>query len=186
MFVITGGPGSGKTSLIEALAQGAYINDRQFSAPLLTMPETGRAIIQDQIAIGGTALPWADRNAFAELMLSWACRSYREAMASKGPVVLDRGIADIMGYLMLCNLPVPAHMRRAAELYRYNPLVFIAPHWPDIYVQDAERKQDERLAEATCRMMGQVYTNLGYDVVPLPLVSVQERADFVRAHIAAA
>jgi predicted ATPase len=53
-FVITGGPGSGKTTLIEALgARG-----------LRHMSEAGRAIIQDQLAIGGSALPWADRRAF--------------------------------------------------------------------------------------------------------------------------
>lgn len=38
------------------------------------MPEAGRAIIQDQVAIGGAALPWADRLAFSELMLGWELR----------------------------------------------------------------------------------------------------------------
>ena len=35
------------------------------------MPEAGSAIIQDQTAIRGEALPWSDRSAFAELMLAW-------------------------------------------------------------------------------------------------------------------
>src|SRR3546814_9419519 len=59
--VITGGPGSGKSTLIEALAVEGFDH----------MPEAGRAIIRDQVAIGGAALPWADRAAFAELMLGW-------------------------------------------------------------------------------------------------------------------
>lgn len=42
-IVITGGPGSGKTTLIEALARAGF----------QTMPEAGRAIIQDQARIGG-------------------------------------------------------------------------------------------------------------------------------------
>jgi predicted ATPase len=72
-FVITGGPGSGKSTLIDALAQRG----------LGAMPEAGRAIIQDQLAIGGEALPWSDRRAFAELMLGWEMRSYRAALAQR-------------------------------------------------------------------------------------------------------
>ena len=73
------------------------------------MPEAGRAIIQDQRAIGGSALPWADRSAFAELMLGWELRSYREAQSYDGRILFDRGIPDIIGYLELSGLPVPPH-----------------------------------------------------------------------------
>lgn len=174
LFVITGGPGSGKSSLIAALAETG----------VATMPEAGRAIIQDQVAIGGDALPWADRAAFAQQMLGWELRSHREARALAGPVVLDRGIPDVIGYLRLCGLPVPAKAERAAEMFRYNHTVFIAPHWPEIYARDAERKQDAAEAQATHDMMAQVYAELGYALVMLPLASVAERARFVRAHLA--
>lgn len=173
LFVITGGPGSGKSSLIAALAaQG-----------MATMPEAGRAIIQDQVAIGGDALPWGDRNAFAAQMLGWELRSHREACALPGPVVLDRGVPDVIGYLRLCELPVPSHMDRAAAACRYNRTVFIAPHWPAIYAQDAERKQDEAEAAATHDMMARVYAGLGYALVSLPLAGVEERARFVMERI---
>lgn len=173
LFIVTGGPGSGKTSLIEALA----------ARGVRCMPEAGRAIIQDQCAIGGDALPWADRTRFAELMLGWEMRSHREAQSLEGPVILDRGIPDVMGYLMLCGLPVPEPVRKAAEFYRYNRRVFIAPHWPAIFRQDAERRQSSGEAEATFQMMERVYAALGYELVPLPLASVEARADFVMAGI---
>src|SRR3546814_10617091 len=63
-------------------------------------------IIRDQVAIGGTALPWADRAAFAELMLGWELRSWHEAHDRAGPVIFDRGVPDVIGYLRLCGLPV--------------------------------------------------------------------------------
>ena len=81
------------------------------------MPEAGRAIIQDQVAVGGTALPWSDRLAFAELMLSWEMRSYRAAQEIAGPVIFDRGLPDVVGYLRLSGLPVPPHIERAANLF---------------------------------------------------------------------
>lgn len=148
------------------------------------MPEAGRAIIQDQVAIDGTALPWKDREAFAALMLTWEMRSHREALAGSSPVVFDRGIPDVIGYLRLYSLPVPSFVIRAAEQRRYAKKVFIAPHWPAIFVQDAERKQGMAEAEATYHAMVEAYTGLEYELVPLPLASVAKRAKFVRAYIA--
>lgn len=175
LFVITGGPGSGKSSLVEALSAQGFRH----------MPEAGRAIIQDQVGIGGDAVPWQNRAAFAELMLGWEMRSYREAMHSETPVIFDRGVPDVLGYLALCHLPAAAHMHKAAELYRYNRTVFITPHWPAIFTQDAERKQSAQEAAATCDVMRQTYGALGYRVVDVPLAPVAVRAAFVARVVAA-
>jgi predicted ATPase len=171
--IITGGPGSGKSTLIDALAAKGFHH----------MPEAGRAIIRDQVAIGGTALPWADRIAFAELMLGWELRSWHEAGDLAGPVIFDRGLPDVVGYLHLCGLPVATHVERAADLFRYRPRVFIAPPWREIFVADAERKQDWAEAQATYEAMVTVYTGFGYELVTLPIAPVGERARFVRAAI---
>jgi predicted ATPase len=109
-FVITGGPGAGKSTLIQALQRAGYP----------TMGEAGRAIIQEQVAIGGRALPWNDPLLFAELMLSWDMRSYRSAEESEELVFFDRGVVDVIGYLRLIGKPVPTYMEKAAREFRYN------------------------------------------------------------------
>ncbi|MGH3905836.1 MAG: AAA family ATPase [Pseudonocardiaceae bacterium] len=154
-FVLTGGPGSGKTTLLDRLVQSGFA----------TTGEAGRGVIKDQAAIGGPALPWADRQLFAELMLSWEMRSYRHAQQQDGVVVFDRGIPDVLGYLRLCGLSVPAHVSAAAERFRYNRWVFIAPPWPEIFEQDSERRQDLDEAERTYEVMVDTYTGLGYELV---------------------
>jgi predicted ATPase len=174
LYIITGGPGSGKTSLIEAL--GAH--------GVSHMPEAGRAIIQDQVDIGGVALPWDNREAFAALMLGWEMRSYREAVPARGPIIFDRGIPDVIGYLQLCGLPIPKPAIRAAEQRRYAKTVFIAPPWPAIFEHDAERKQTLAEAEATYHAMVEVYSQLGYELVQLPLAPIPDRARFVLDRIA--
>ncbi|WP_287159622.1 hypothetical protein [Mesorhizobium sp.] len=45
---------------------------------------------------------------------------------------------DTLGYLRLTGLPVPDHVRNAAERFRYASLVFTAPPWPAIFRQDSE------------------------------------------------
>jgi predicted ATPase len=170
-FVLTGGPGSGKTTLIEALRAEGFA----------TAPEAGRGIIRDQTAIGGPALPWQDRALFAELMLSWELRSWHVARTEPGPVFFDRGAPDTIGYLRLCGLPVPDHVASAVRKFRYARRVFVAPPWPQIFTQDEERKQTLDEAERTFRSVTGVYAELGYELVPLPLAPVEERVRFVIA-----
>ncbi|WP_292331635.1 AAA family ATPase, partial [Mesorhizobium sp.] len=122
---------------------------------------------------------WQDRGFFAELMLSWELRSWRAAHAEAGPVFFDRGAPDTIGYLRLCGLPVPNHVASAAEKFRYARRVFVTPPWPEIFTQDEERKQTLEEAERTFRSVTGVYAELGHELVPLPLASVEERVRFV-------
>jgi len=169
LFVVTGGPGAGKTTLLAALATAGHA----------VAPEAGRAIIRDQLAIDGPALPWRDRALFAEMMLSFDLRSHGEAQASASPVFFDRGVPDSIGYLRLCGLPVPEHFDRAARGFRYARIVFAAPPWRAIYARDAERKQDFAEAERTYEAVTAAYRDHGYELVELPRADVGTRAAFV-------
>lgn len=173
LFVLTGGPGSGKSTLIRALAQAGHA----------CAEEAGRGIIRDQTAIGGSALPWIDPAAFAEQMLGWDLRSHRGARTHPGPVFFDRGVPDIVGYLRLHGLPVPPHLARAVALFRYEKQVFIAPPWPAIYERDDERRQSPEEAERTHRSMVATYGDCGYELVELPRSPVPERVAFILARV---
>jgi predicted ATPase len=174
LFVVTGGPGSGKSTLIDALGRSGFAHS----------VEAGRGIIQDQVAIGGSAVPWGDRLAFAELMLAWEIRSYHTAEDQPGPVFFDRGVPDVVGYLRLSGLAVPRHMETAAETFRYNRRVFIAPPWPEIFGQDSERKQSFDEAVRTYAAMVATYRDFGYALVEIPPCTVEERVRFVIESIA--
>jgi predicted ATPase len=172
-FVVTGGPGSGKSTLLDAL----------FQAGCSRSIEAGRAIIQDQVAIGGGALPWSDPSAFAELMLSWEMRSYHIAETQTGPVFFDRGVIDVLGYLRLVGRSTPAHMQRAAETFRYNRHVFIAPPWQEIFATDWERKQDFEEAVRTYDALRATYTAYNYELIEIPRVTIPERVRFLLTQV---
>jgi len=173
LHVVTGGPGSGKSTLIEALA----------AAGVATSPEVGRAIIREEVAAGGTALPWRDHRAFAERMVEREIAAHRAALATGRPVVLDRGVPDVIGFLRISGLAVPPHIDAAARACRYNPRVFIAPWWPDIFTTDAERKQTPQEARATFAVMVATYRDYGYRLVELPRATVAARVAFVMDQI---
>ena len=174
-YIITGGPGSGKTTLLNALKQQGYQHSQ----------EAGRHIIQDQLKIGGKALPWLDPAFFAEMMLSWEMRSHLLATqeTSDRPYFFDRGMADIAGYLTLSGLSVPDHVHQAVHHHTYNRTVFIAPHWPEIYQLDNERKQTPQEAERTFAFMVQTYQAYGFTLLHLPKTDIKARVEFMLSHI---
>lgn len=168
-FVLTGGPGAGKTTLIAALsAKGFAVTE-----------EAGRGVIRNEMQAKGDALPWQDREQFAESMFEWELASYRQALRQAGTVFFDRGLPDTIGYLRLEGLPVPAWMEEEAWRLRYNTRVFIAPPWKQIFGPDEERRQSWQVAVATYETMACTYAEFDYTLVELPLAPVPERVRFL-------
>lgn len=172
-YVFTGGPGSGKSSMINELKRLGYC----------CAPESGRAVIQQQMADGGEALPWADKAKFRDAMLEEDKRLYQHYSHLNEPVFFDRGIVDSYGYSKLESLPISAEIMHCCKTYRYAKQVFIFPPWQEIYVNDNERKQDFSTAVATYEMMKQVYQELGYDFLEVPKASVQDRVQFILSRV---
>jgi predicted ATPase len=173
-FVITGGPGGGKTTLINKLRERGII----------CVDEVGRAIIQTQIKIDGRGLPWVDLQLFEELILQQNVSNYLAA-DPETLTVFDRGIVDHTGGAIMTGAPVATHIRTAVDRFRYNQTVFVAPPWLEIYTTDSERRQDFAEAVRTHDAMVWAYRAEGFSIVPLPLASVEERADFVLERIGA-
>ncbi len=167
--MITGGPGMGKTSLIDALTALDYT----------CVEESGRQLIKEQLAAAGAALPWKDQALFAEAMFAAAVKDFSQHQTNDQPVIFDRGIIDVIGYLTLCGLLVPDEMKQAAKELRYNQQVFITPPWEEIYRNDAERKQTFAEAVATYEVMKKVYAEFGYSLMELPKCTVAQRIDFM-------
>ncbi len=168
-FMITGGPGAGKSALIEALRRRGEA----------CVEESGRAIILDQLRIRGRGLPGVDLGLYAELVLARDLANFRAFAGAPGRVFFDRGVAELAGYFTPSGLEVPPHMRRAAEVCRYNRRVFAAPPWKAIYVNDSERTQTFAEAEAVFQAACQACRAAGYELIELPLDSVEARVDFV-------
>jgi len=66
-------------------------------------------------------------------------------------------------------------------MFRYHRRVFVTPPWPQIFAPDTERKQTFEQAEATYETMIETYSAFGYELIPLPLHSVEERVRLVLA-----
>jgi predicted ATPase len=174
LVVISGGPGSGKTTVLFELQRRGF----------RCAPEVARQIIQEQVRGGGTALLWADRSLYTKIMLERSIDSYKEHSPALQPTFCDRGIPDTLTYARLIGLTDEAAARTACDQYRYAPQIFIAPPWKEIYATDTERKQDFAEAERTFALLKQVYQECKYELIELPKSSPADRADFILNQLA--
>ena len=169
--VITGGPGSGKTTLCEKLSQeGIAIGN-----------ESGRAILQRP---DGHDLRKRDPLSYALEILKLDIEKFRTANSSTETWLFDRGFPDNAGFLDLMGLAKPKELDQACRDYRYAGSVFVAPPWREIYRGDPVRIQDWHEAKATHVAVSAAWQEYGYDLVELPRASIEERALFVKKRLA--
>ena len=94
---------------------------------------------------------------------------------------LDRAIPDICGYLAQANLDIDVTYREASQGY-HSQALFCRPE-ASIYVQDEVRPYPFEEALEIHHALVTVYQELGYEVVEVPFMSVEERALFVKSHL---
>jgi predicted ATPase len=167
-YIITGGPGAGKTSLLAALQSRNYACSQEVS----------RQLIMEGSAQGSSCLPWIDLPSFAERAFGRMVEAW-QAAAEDEFTFFDRGIPDIIAYLRVAGLPVPEKIELALRLYPYTKKVFLLPAWEDIYVRDPARWQTFGEAEILYHQIQSVYRSSGYEIVELQKCPVEQRADLV-------
>jgi len=166
-FVIAGGPGSGKSTLLHALAgEGEFCYE-----------EASRTLIREQLARGGRLLPWGDLRGFAQECGARMCAQLADSMP-RGRCFFDRGLPDLIGYLSHGGQCAPDAWRAAARDYAH--MVFFAPPWREIYVNDAERPQTFAEAQDLSAHIRRAYLDCGFRLVDLVTGSVADRLGQVR------
>lgn len=161
-IVITGGPCSGKTSIIEALKQkGHYCFD-----------EVSREIIQSMNI--KTSFKNID---FEETVFKKRKADYLNA--PQGISFYDRSMLDNIAYLRKNKHNIPKHFQEDCNNYRYHSTVFITPPWEDIYHKDNERLEDFEEAIRIFEALKKIYIESNYNLIELPRLSNKERIVYI-------
>ncbi|UNY99951.1 AAA family ATPase [Zhouia spongiae] len=171
-FVITGGPGVGKTTVLKELENRNY----------KVIPEIARELIREQNQNNGNALPWKNKELYKDLMFERSVKSFEQTGRTENkekPVFFDRGFLDAVCYAKLIGSEISEQMESYAKKWRYHKNVFIFPPWRDIYEKDNERKQDWNEAVLTFEKMTETYKNYGYAIIEIPKMPVNERVEFI-------
>ncbi|MDG1881724.1 MAG: ATP-binding protein [Schleiferiaceae bacterium] len=165
-IVLTGAPGTGKSSTVNALEKFGY--------PV--MKEVSREY-WDKTGYGsGGEDPWRNLITFSKAIWELRAQQYTEAESMHGPVFYDRSIIDVLAYIDAGNKEAEAAMNPAP--YRYNK-VFIFPPWEEIYKQDDGRWEPFSTCELVDKSVRETYDRYGYHLIEVPKCTIQERVNFI-------
>ena len=171
-YIITGAPGTGKTTIINALKKEGYSCDKEIS----------RELIVEQLAIRGNILPWKDQISFENQI---ANRRYKQYLDSPENCIcfFDRSNIDCIAYLNSNKLEATSQIIEIIKNCTFNKTVFYTPIWEEIYKNDSERQESFYQSIKIDKNLKDSYIKFGYVLIEIPKLSVEERVKFILTQI---
>ena len=167
--VITGGPGTGKTSIIECMNE----------MNLNVFDESSREVTKKHKNNSSGQYFLSNPIDFSNILMNKRKKQFENGSNSTNDYFFyDRGIPDILAYLNFKKIEYKNSMIENVLNFKYDA-VFIAEPWKDIYINDSERYEtyDELIEIDIC--IKKIYKQLGYDIILLPKKSVKDRVTFI-------
>ena len=168
-ILLIGGPGSGKTSIINALTEKGYV----------CYPEISRQVTLEAQKTGIDQLFLKEPLLFSELLLKGRINQFNNAVKENTACVfLDRGIPDVLAYMHYIGDAYPAAFDDACKNNIYTK-VFILPPWEAIYVSDNERYENFEQAKLIHNHLVETYESYGYQLTEVPKANLETRITFI-------
>lgn len=170
-FVLTGGPNSGKTTIIEELDKLGY----------KTVPEAARMYIDKKVKRGlKVGQIRNDEKYFQQQVIKMKIRNESE-LEPKEITFLDRGMHDTEAYLKLFNLTIEAWVSRAIKMTRYKK-VFLLETLPNYQKDYARTESIDHLKKLT-QLLYNAYSNAKMQPVVVPPLNIIDRVKFILSHV---
>ncbi|WP_313804566.1 AAA family ATPase [Flavobacterium sp.] len=169
IVLIIGGPGSGKTTVIDGLTQKGYV----------CYPEVSREVIHEARKQGIEQLFLEKPLLFSELLLEGRKRQFQSAEKEADDFVfIDRGIPDVLAYMHYIGDAYPAFFDQACKDHKYSQ-IFILPPWEEIYTSDDARYETYEQAVLIHQHLIETYEKYGYHLIEVPKDTLENRVDFI-------
>lgn len=165
-YVITGGPCSGKTTIVNILAERGY----------KTTVEDARHYIDSQLAIGKTVKEIRKHQAEFQLKVLNLQIEQESSLSPDEVVFLDRAIPDARAYYRFLDIPEDDVLTKMMAIVSYKK-IFILDYLP--LVEDYARHEDRAAQKKIHQMITDVYESLPFPVIHVPVRPAKERVDFI-------
>lgn len=173
IVVLIGGPGSGKTTLIEKLTEKGHT----------CYPEISRDVIMEARRQGIEQLFLEKPLLFSELLLEGRKKQYHNALTEEKEIVfIDRGIPDVLAYMHYIGDAYPAFFDQACRDHVYTKIFFLPP-WEEIYTADEARYENYEQAGLISQHLQETYKSYGYNLIEVPKDTPDNRILFILGHL---
>lgn len=168
--VITGGPSTGKTTLINMLEKRGYNTTIEHARHYIdTMRSEGETIEELR----------SNKRKFQLGVLDMQIKQ-EEDIQPKDLVFLDRAIPDAMAYYQFLMLDFDEKLLNAVKDTSYKK-IFILDRLP--FTKDYARTEDEEDQKKIHQLIINVYTSLRFPIVTVPVLPPMERVQFILNNI---
>ena len=168
-IVITGGPGTGKTTIINELKLRNYTCLEEISRQV-TLEAQKKGI--DQLFLTEPLL-------FSDMLLDGRKKQFELIKDTEADLVFyDRGIPDIVAYMDYLKTNYPKRFNIACTTHKYDHIFILAP-WQEIYVSDNERYENYEQAVEIHHHLIAAYVRFGYALHDVPFGPVEDRANYI-------
>ncbi|WP_299117395.1 ATP-binding protein [uncultured Winogradskyella sp.] len=178
-IVITGGPATGKTAIIDDLAsRGHYCFEEVIRKLTAKAKDTGDItdLHSNPIALV------SDSNAFNTNLINLRIDDFNDAtIAKEKQVFYDRGIPDVLAYMSYFDQPISEAFNTICKTYKYDK-IFLLPPWEAIYTDDGERFETFEQAVDIYHKLKETYQEFDYSIIEVPFGTIEERTDFIISH----
>lgn len=164
-IVITGGPGFGKTSIVQELKKLGY--------PVVG--ESSRKLINELKEKEGKD-PRVDRVRFQNLIEQKRIDDFNNN--NQDIVFFDRGIHDEIAYSLYYNQTASEACLKFCNENRFGQ-VFIVTPWEKIHEHDELRKESFEDAVKLHHLILDAYKKTRHNIIIIPKLSLQKRVEFV-------
>jgi hypothetical protein len=174
IVVLIGGPGTGKTTLIEELLAQGYC----------CYPEISRQVTLEARKQGIEQLFLEKPLLFSELLLEGRINQYKNAVEEPHEwVFIDRGIPDVLAYMHYIGDSYPTHFDAACKEHVYTK-IFMLPPWEAIYESDEARYENFEQATLIAQHLTETYAHYGYQLIEVPKATPADRVAFILQSLA--
>ncbi len=168
-IVITGGPGTGKSSIIHKLEEKGE----------KCLHEISRQVTLEAQKEGIAQLFLEKPLLFSEKLLEGRLNQFLTAEKERSHhIFIDRGLPDVVAYMDYFDTKYPELFNKTCKEYRYDK-VFILPPWKEIYKSDNERYESFEEALKISSYLYSTYMHYGYEPIEVPKLNVEDRTQFI-------
>lgn len=169
-YVITGGPGCGKTTTVNLLKERGYA----------TTIEHARHYI-DTMRIKGKSVEEIRKNQRVFQLNILKMQIAEENSQSHDAIIFfDRAVPDALAYYRYFNMPVDQLLWEALRSHRYKK-IFILDALP--IVNDYARTEDEAAQQKLHDLITEVYEAMRFPVLHVPVMPPSDRVDWILRHL---
>lgn len=175
-IVITGGPGTGKTSVINHLKGQGY---HCFDEIIRLLTSEAKKEVDTSNHISNPIVFAKDPLEFNTRLLNGRIEQFNSANAlEEHTCFFDRGIPDVLAYMDYFNQPYDSVFENACTNHNYSK-VFLLPPWKAIYKTDSARFETYEELEQIHKCLKSTYKAFGYTIIEVPFGSVDTRTSFI-------